>query len=307
MNSMDLGLRITPPRSGTSILDHGEYYLKKSINQKKIESEFQYFKNLPEILRVFHPEVKRSDPRDLSSYLIRKINTFDSAIVFASAQNYPQANVGELLEKLGGFLDLCPKRPLDPSGFMDQVRNEIVLRNESRCAALERDPNAQILLQSLRRSSIESFEALAEQINAWALRRAKNVAQAQMIFSHGDLCLSNILLFEKKLFLIDPRGIEPGQDSFRSEYYDLAKLSQCFLGFYDFINYSLQFPPVKFQEASEQQFREFLESRSADWELVRAFEASHFFSMTPLHSDHPDKMRRFLDRSVQILTTAGGR
>ena len=70
-------------------------------------------------------------------------------------------------------------------------------------------------------------------VNDLLLSNEKSFSSKGSLFSHGDLCFSNMILSEAEdsIVFIDPRG----GDSFRTPYYDLAKISHSLLGGYDHI------------------------------------------------------------------------
>ncbi len=298
---MELGIKITPTRQGTALVDQGEFYLKASDNVQKIEAEFNYFQNLPVQLRSFHPEVKRSNPGQAGTYLIKKILCQDAAIVFAGSGQFPAEYLQILLKQIDRFLDLCPKQNLSSHEFQALIRKETVDRNLERCQKIKALPQQAELSQLVKNKGFSDLPTLAKKLNELALSFSEKVADPISIYSHGDLCFSNLLLINQQLFLIDPRGQSSKEDVFRSPYYDFAKLSQCLLGFYDFINYSMEDPSIEFKKSARQLFESFLIKRGIHLKLTRAIEASHFFSMIPLHADNPRKTQRFLQRSMEIL------
>ena len=142
------------------------------------------------------------------------------------------------------------------------------------------------------------------------LKRYKKLLHTSY-FSHGDLCLSNMIFSEEdnKITFIDPRGGE----AYRTPYYDLAKLSHSLLGGYDHIINNIatiQFDNsmgayVDFNEALDQKiegvFSDFCHSLGYEIELVRKIEASLFISMLPLHVDDERKLFMLALRASELL------
>jgi hypothetical protein len=141
-------------------------------------------------------------------------------------------------------------------------------------------------------------------------------APEELVFSHGDLCFSNIL-YDKRLDLlklIDPRGALRAEDAYLNPYYDLAKLSHSVLGHYDALNngqFRLQLeaeirlklnvdaPPLA--DASREAFAQRVAERGYSLRTLRLLEASLFLSMLPLHADNPTKLLALLLNGAQLL------
>lgn len=121
-----------------------------------------------------------------------------------------------------------------------------------------------------------------------------------LVESHGDLCMSNILVcYDEAIRFIDPRGSD---SIWLDEYYDIAKLSQSILGGYDFIiNDSNEHPNEYIQEL----FLAYVKQRGLSYKLMRAYEASLFISMCPLHINRYDHIDAFLSMADKILKELG--
>ena len=121
-----------------------------------------------------------------------------------------------------------------------------------------------------------------------------------LVESHGDLCMSNILVcYDEAVRFIDPRGSD---SIWLDEYYDIAKLSQSILGGYDFIiNDSNEHPNEYIQEL----FLAYVKQRGLSYKLMRAYEASLFISMCPLHINRYDHIDAFLSMADKILKELG--
>jgi hypothetical protein len=140
------------------------------------------------------------------------------------------------------------------------------------------------------------------------------ILKPNFIFSHGDLCFSNIL-FDKKtcnIKLIDPRGYT--DYGLRTPYYDVAKLSHSFLGFYDLIindisaihfdknmNARLKFDDNLVLINLPNLILDMCNKLNLDYKIVRLIESSLFLSMLPLHSENKKKVFNLALRSVEIF------
>jgi len=144
----------------------------------------------------------------------------------------------------------------------------------------------------------------------------KTTKKTQLIYSHGDLCASNILfdVSSRQIKLVDPRGFSDFSETFRPIEYELAKLSHSFLGLYDLIicdaaeilvqegQTVLQFKlSAERQIMLQNEFLAFLKNKKIDIHLLRLYESTLFFSMIPLHQDHPKRTLAQLARSLECL------
>ena len=144
--------------------------------------------------------------------------------------------------------------------------------------------------------------------------KEKAYKKEDYIFSHGDLCFSNILFSpqNKEIKLIDPKGYE--NKGMRSPYYDMAKLSHSIYGKYDLIinnmveitfdnkmKASLDFSKFDYLKDFNHLFDKLVSKMKLDMELVRLTESSLFLSMIPFHFENKRKAFRLCMRSMEIF------
>ena len=144
------------------------------------------------------------------------------------------------------------------------------------------------------------------------LSNEKSFSSKGSLFSHGDLCFSNMILSEAEdsILFIDPRG----GDSFRTPYYDLAKISHSLLGGYDHIINNkasicfnsdmtafLDFDMNK-DKSVKDLFNSFLESGDYKPEIVALVQVSLFLSMLPLHIDDTKKVYMLALRASELIS-----
>lgn len=133
---------------------------------------------------------------------------------------------------------------------------------------------------------------------------------------HGDFCLSNILFDRRSrtIRLVDPRGRFGAFDVYGDPRYDLAKLSHCFNGNYDFLVHGLF--ALQNQAEGTYLLKEFANERhrhiavefnaqfladSPTYRQVRLIESLLFLSMVPLHADRPRSQMAFLLRGLETI------
>ena len=110
------------------------------------------------------------------------------------------------------------------------------------------------------------------------------------------MCAGNILFNGSKFIFVDPRGKFGKFVVYGDRYYDIAKLSHSFIGFYDLIvdsNFELSFDdnqisykikPSKNQTKIGGLFKKKI-LFEYDYRHVRLIESLLFLSMVPLHAD----------------------
>lgn len=138
---------------------------------------------------------------------------------------------------------------------------------------------------------------------------------------HGDMVFSNILydMSNEKITLIDPRGDFNGNIIYGDIRYDLAKLTQCILGDYDYIVNDL----VKFNIDNHNVYYETYESLSSKtynekldlvYKLCKLFHvnasniifitAIQFLTMIPLHAESKNHQDMMFIKFVELLNMA---
>jgi len=128
---------------------------------------------------------------------------------------------------------------------------------------------------------------------------------------HGDMCLSNIFFdsARSRVVLIDPMG--PAVGNFL---YDVAKLTQCFVYDYDFIDaelYSVSGDEVKLYKDGKDQISSDFEAFIIEWlgleltQFVHFLTAVQFLNMIPLHSHNERNQEIFFNRYLEARSRSG--
>lgn len=140
--------------------------------------------------------------------------------------------------------------------------------------------------------------------------------QSDMTIIHGDLCLSNILCDANNLIFkyIDPRGSFGVIGIWGDRKYDLAKLRHSLHGNYDFIvsdlfylkeesEYNFTYKQYIDNKHSEvaRIFDRLLEEKGYAVEQIALIEGLLFLSMIPLHNENPQRQKAMYLTSLQIL------
>lgn len=289
---------------------------KRSSNQKKIKSEYQFYYLLPEHMKVWFvmPYAYRED-ENTASYTMERFHTTDIAIRFVHGA-VSLEEFDDILKRLFYFISIRDKKAVSDEVFSAQCRKLYIEKVEERMTELQKSKIYGIFNQNIANGT--SYSGIPEVIDKYKMLYEKVMQRTEfekvLVIGHGDLCFSNILYHRDThlLKLIDPKGALSEEELFTNPYYDLAKLSHSICGRYDFFNNGLY--DIKIAEDMRLQleiefdnrpymeiFKKYLKNSNFDYLAVRLFEASLFLSMLPLHIDHVQKTFGFLLNGMKIL------
>jgi hypothetical protein len=296
------GFKRTLPRHGNDLLDCGDHFIKSSQDTDKIVSEINFYQQLPEQIQPYFPRFlgDTSQGKWASGYKIEKINDYDASVYFVFSGNNAEKDVyfRSLFELLESFFSVLPKKEyVENDGLLDFIRS----RDRDRLKRFDTLSNLSELKSLLENNSFISFVELSHGISNRIEELQGSSSRHPLFYSHGDLCLSNIIVKDKKLFLIDPRGSK-SDVQYQSPYYDFAKLSQCFYGGYDFINHHQNLDG--FNPSYTDLFEKLIQRFDLNLRLIRCVEASHFLTMLPLHSEAPQKCYFFLQQALRAFASS---
>jgi dTDP-glucose pyrophosphorylase len=289
---------------------------KRSTYSSKFYDEINYFKLLPEDLKIFFPRVLNytTEPNNLAiESEFYAYPTLGDLFLF---QDLPQPIWRRIFGKLNSICNEFSSRDYGlnhESGrkiYIDKNRTRVELFLEK----ATHEVKEVLCSRSLRINNVpappldEAFERSA----GFLSEIATTTTFAPI---HGDLCFSNILCEPTQglVKLIDPRGSFGEKGVLGDPRYDLAKLAHSAVGLYDFIvndlcqvevtgkNVQLSFPKTHSIGAIADQFSDtFLnDSNRKDVKLITAW---LFLSMLPLHSDSPRRQLALAIRGLQLLT-----
>ena len=294
------------------VVAKGETIIKKSSDRKKIKAEFDFLVSVPEELKPYFVPVRDYvEGESGASYTMPKLPMLDASVRFING-NLRGSALERFMEDSSRYLEAANalKRPATKETF-EFIADKCI----SRLDDLKRWEGWSGLEAFVAaHTDYAGFEEAAKVLQGLLERERKNLLAAGQVFSHGDLCLSNMLYDEGAglLQLIDPRG-GVADTSYRSAYYDLAKLSHSLLGGYDHIINgvaSIRFDNdmkaqlalgIEGYEDVRAMFARMVEGRGFPLRLVRLVEASLFFSMLPLHQESSRKVHMLALRGIEIL------
>ena len=296
-------------RHFNKLLKKENKYIKESKDKKKLKSEFEFLNNIPDKLNFMYPEVFDFIESDnVAAYEMKAYQFKDFSYQYLS-QTVDAKDIDDLLDLLYNYFT---SSKINHKGDQSSDFQDLIDKNSKRYDDLK---SFNDIYSNLNKYMISMFNVSLDEhytrIKSEILKRKKIYCNADKIFSHGDLCFSNILFSkkEKKIILIDPRGYE--NNGIRSPYYDLAKLSHSFLGKYDLIinnrasisnsnDFYFRIIFDSLPDFDENKFLKLVTKLNFNLKLVRLLESSLFFSMLPLHIENQKKCLTLCMRSYEV-------
>lgn len=302
-------------RAHNQITFSGSTYTKYSTDKDKLYSEYTFLKNIPQELSLWYPTVyeyknmKENSSYSMTSYPFRDLsysllshalNNLDIDILYSFLEKYfKKSQISYNLK----------------SGTIESDFDSLITKNRFRFNQLKNNLSLYTKIDSLMKAhSSLSLDAHFNRIESLLIEKKMIYCNVDPIFSHGDLCFSN-MLYDKKgksFILIDPRGFENG--GIRSPYYDLAKISHSIMGGYDLIlnnranlslssdiKLSLIFEEFDALNYARSKFSKVISSFGYDYNFVRLIESSLFLSMIPLHQEDELRCVKFCFISDEIF------
>jgi hypothetical protein len=282
MNKLNLDYGSFISRSFNSVTVSGDEVIKSSRNLEKIINEHAYFYSISDDLKHFMVQpYQLSISEGRASYRMKFWRSPDAGGLYSS-KSLEMSDFVKIVDSVDSFKKAAKRNTRTTANSWNSMLQSTTIKARSRVTDFVGD------------RAIPLCDRLEEHI--------LNITPYSIdsIESHGDLCLSNIILCEDGMVrFIDPRGSD---SIWMDEYYDMAKLSQCILGGYDFIVNDV---PENHSRDIQEYFLQYIKSVGLSYEMLRIYEASLFISMCPLHSDRPDHVEKFLDAAEKILMELG--
>ena len=295
---------ITPTRHFNDLKDCGSYFIKSSINLEKIAAEIKFYENLTDKSKLFYPKYlgKTNQGKWPIGYKVEKIENHDCSSYFTGIIPTDTSHFDDLFVHIDKYINSVPKLDCSKDNYIHALENQILNRNINRVNSLKSTFFFTDIDDIFKNEGFKGLDDFLENLHHEILLELTNTNNFELWFSHGDLCLSNIILHNDKLYLVDPRGLALKEtSSYLVPVYDLAKLSQCIYGGYDFINYETK---EKFIFNLKDKFEQFISHRNISLKLIRLIESSHFIAMLPLHIDSTTKVQAFANQALKSYKEA---
>lgn len=283
---------------------------KTSMNKEKIFNEYKYLSNIPDDFKHYFAEASEyTEGIDSATYAVTKYNIPDASILYLN-DGLSGNDLDAFLKSIFHFI-MTKQTVQDKSKIDNHINALLINKTQERLERLKLwngYDNLNIFISEY--TLYDSLEDISDTLFKTIEKHKKDLMNYPRVFSHGDLCLSNILYDKdnKLIKLIDPKGFD---DCYLSSIYDISKLSHSVLGGYDFIvnaksgiEYTADMRAMShicIRKDDIKLFKQFLKSISMDYYHVRLVEASLFLSMLPLHIDNKRKVFLLALRAVEIL------
>lgn len=270
---------------------------KSSENVLKLKDEINYYLNLPDDVLELFPKLIDYN-KDFSSYTIEYIPYKSLSEVIITGQiSFDEGK--NILDKLFDILSAIHTTKSNILDLSQSNINFLVQKTIDRINMLERD---QLLSELVHNDSVlindkiyKTFKHYQEEfINILSKFFEQNPINTII---HGDFSFSNILYCPetKDIKLIDPRGSFGKKGIYGHPYYDYAKLMHCIHGNYDHIvngkfelteksnSFSFHICSSPLLEQLYIYFKNSLNNRKLEVEIIHLIESSLFLSMASLH------------------------
>ena len=294
---------ITPTRFFNSLIDCGEFYIKSSSDELKIKNEINYYTTLNQNLLPFHATFLGTTESGTypCGYKISKIEEYDQGIYFIQKTEQEKFNCVELLDKLRIYFNMIPKKTITQKAFIQLVDKQIFLRDNVRIEMLQKKYAFKAINNAFATEGYKDIYNFKEILHTKIRQEVAKCSSQEVWASHGDLCLSNILIKDSKLCLIDPKGFQGDQNYFIPQY-DFSKLMQCLSYGYDFINHGQYSKGREYDFSSTDIcFKNFVSKYHFSVKLIQLITASHFLAMLPFHISKPKSTLEFAKKSIIAL------
>ncbi len=313
--------RMTTERAFNSLTIENGCVRKTGRPFEKISAEANWFINLPSSLRSFCPQFIDAGSEDNGHpyYSLEYLPLPPLNDVFVHGKN-PAFFWDKIFKLCDNFLICCHGQHLEQETVKQIALSSAKLAKEKTNARLQdfckqADYIDYDVPMSFNGEQLPTLRFIIEHcFSEWGKSDSKPGV------SHGDFCLSNILFDSRsdRIKVIDPRGLDANGDftNFGDLRYDLAKLTHSVIGLYDHIISGA------FDVHTEMQagIREFKLDISIDERIVliqklflgrtyigniKPIEVMPqtillFFSMLPLHADHPHRQLGFFANALRL-------
>ncbi|MCR4655836.1 MAG: hypothetical protein K5770_06360 [Lachnospiraceae bacterium] len=290
--------------------------VKSSSNKKKIKAEYEYYRLLPEEMRMWYAlAFNYRETESEASYTMERFHFTDLAIRYVHGA-IDETEFSKIMDKLFFFLKSRKKKSVSSEEYdrhlkvlyVDKVKNRIEeLKSMDEFAGIESLLRTGTDLGGIDQI-VQRYYSLYEKM------MEGRTFEHCLTVGHGDLCFSNILYNKESevLKLIDPKGALSEEELYMNPYYDLCKLSHSICGSYDYFNSGL----FEITLSDENRLKLSIDSDNGryikifsdkaqeygyDFSLIRLYEASLFLSMLPLHIDRKKKVLGFILNAVKIM------
>lgn len=292
---------------------------KTSSNKDKLKREIDYTKLLPNELTVYYPRILSSDFSGEAGVVRMEYYAYPSLAEIMLYWELPKSIWESIIQNLGLVLTRF-------SAYKDEAVNvdwsdiylkKVISRVDEFKNSVEKDLYDLFFIN-------ESIVINNEQYEGWVKLRDKYIREISKINTscdstiiHGDFCFNNILCepYSGLIKLLDARGSFGIDETtiYGDRKYDIAKLGHSIIGRYDYIvndlyqivqsgdGFCLNTFDRPWQVEIDNLFKELLEEKKIDRNLIYLIIGSLFISMPPMHSDNRNRQKAFFLQGIKFL------
>ena len=289
---------------------------KISDKSDKLEDELNWFKQLPEELKILTPRILDQKNVDENKITITQefygYPALSELFVFGDLSVSVWESIIDYLFQIHQLFKSYNQEVL-PSLFVDMYQTKTKQRIEQ---LLKQNP-FWVDLWELKEITINgktypNISTIMQRLQP-KLNDLCNAHNFSII--HGDYCLSNILydLNNQIVRLIDPRGSFGEKGIYGDPRYDIAKLRHSVAGSYDYIVGDLfnitfsnnAFECSIFEDEKNKHLEQYIDTcivkNGYHLEEIKLIEGLLFLSMIPYHTDHFERQQMMYIKCIQIL------
>ncbi len=296
-------------------LKEDEYTITKTSTDKlKIKKEYCFYGLLPEDMRFwFVMPFNYKETETTASYTMERLHMTDLAIKYVHG-SIDENEFENLLDKYMFFFNSRHEKECSNDEYQKISDDLYVNKVNERIQKLKSLEQFKVIEKLLDCANANFDEIVGKYFELKEKIERKNKYPHISVIGHGDPGFANTLYNKatQTLKFIDPKGALTQDELWTNPYYDIAKLSHCVCGRYDFFNnnlfeiklnekfsYELEIPFNN--EKYKKIFQNKLIKNNIDYSTIRIYEASLFLSMLPLHIDNPYKVLGFTLNVKNIL------
>ena len=296
-------------------LSEDDYTITKTSTDKlKIKKEYNFYYFLPDDMKYwFVMPFNYFENDQMAGYTMERLYMTDLAIKYVH-RSINKEEFNSLMNKYFYFFKMRHSRPCSEEKYKAKAVELYKTKVNERTDKLKQCPQFKTVERLIESGNI-TIDGLKERYFylKQTIEEKNNYPNVEVI-GHGDPGFANALYNKstQTLKFIDPKGALDESELWTNPYYDIAKLSHCIIGKYDFFNNGLF--EIKINENlsyeldipfNNKEFTEIFKSKlienGFDYLTVRIYEASLFLSMLPLHIDNPYKVFGFILNLKNIL------
>ena len=317
-------MKLNVTRNFNQVIANNNFIKKTSNNFNKIESEYKWFKQLPDELTIFTPSVWGFESiENKASYKIEFIGapTLQEKWVFGNLPDYVYHNIINQIflffKKTSQFNLINYSSEIIKKELQELYINKTIERVKIFSNQINFNVSKPVYINNIKYPPLSEF---LKTINGLIQHKLNSEKLNKLTLMHGDLCFSNILSDSRSNIVkfIDPRG--GLNDSFNSDSkiigdyrYDIAKFGHSLIGNYDYIvtgfynlvkndkelsfNFSLQHPS---RDLLNSYFYTKVKEMNVDVEFIKISIINLFISMLPLHNEDEDRQIALLLNAYQL-------